>query len=33
MTYFNEGNTVEQLVLDTLSDRDNQWCVSELQAR
>jgi len=32
MTYFNEENTVEQLVLDTLSDRDNQWCVSEPQA-
>ena len=33
MTYFNEGNTVEQLVLDTLSDRDNQWGVSELQSK
>ena len=32
MTYFNEENTVEQLVLDTLSDRDNQWCVAEPQA-
>lgn len=31
MTYFNEENTVEQLVLDTLSDRDNQWCVAESQ--
>jgi type I restriction enzyme R subunit len=31
MTYFNEENTVEQLVLDTLSDRDNQWCVAEPQ--
>ncbi len=32
MTYFNEENTVEQLVLDTLSDKDNQWCVAEPQA-
>jgi type I restriction enzyme R subunit len=32
MTYFNEENTVEQLVLDTLTDRDNQWCVAEPQA-
>ena len=32
MSYFNEENTVEQLVLDTLSDRDNQWCVAEPQA-
>jgi len=32
MTYFNEENTVEQLVLDTLSDQDNQWCVAEPQA-
>jgi len=32
MTYFNEENTVEQLVLDTLSDWDNQWCVAEPQA-
>jgi type I restriction enzyme R subunit len=32
VTYFNEGNTVEQLVLDTLTDRDNQWCVAEPQA-
>ncbi len=32
MTYFNEENSVEQLVLDTLSDRDNQWCVAEPQA-
>ncbi|MEW8029109.1 MAG: HsdR family type I site-specific deoxyribonuclease [Candidatus Thiodiazotropha sp.] len=31
MTYFNEENTVEQLVLDTLSDKDNQWCVAEPQ--
>ena len=31
MTYFNEENTVEQLVVDTLSDRDNQWCVDEPQ--
>ena len=31
MTYFNEENTVEQLVLDTLTDRDNQWCVAEPQ--
>ena len=31
MTCFNEENTVEQLVLDTLSDRDNQWCVAEPQ--
>lgn len=31
MTYFNEENTVEQLVLDTLSDKDNQWCVVEPQ--
>lgn len=32
MTYFNEENTVEQLVPDTLTDRDNQWCVAEPQA-
>ena len=32
MSYFNEENTIEQLVLDTLSDRDNQWCVAEPQA-
>ncbi|MCF4113316.1 MULTISPECIES: type I restriction endonuclease subunit R [Dethiosulfovibrio] len=32
MTYFNEGNTVEQFVLDTLSDRDNQWRVAEPKA-
>ena len=32
MTYFNEENTVEQLVLDTLSDRDNLWYVAEPQA-
>jgi type I restriction enzyme R subunit len=31
MTYFNEVNTVEQLVLDTLTDRDNQWYVAEPQ--
>lgn len=31
MTYFNEENTVEQLVLDALTDRDNQWCVAEPQ--
>ena len=31
MTYFNEENTVEQLVLDTLTDRDNQWCIAEPQ--
>jgi hypothetical protein len=28
-SYFNEGNTVEQLVLDTLTDQDNQCCVAE----
>ncbi|WP_419589439.1 type I restriction endonuclease subunit R [Thiolapillus sp.] len=32
MTYFNEENTVEQLVLDTLIDKDSQWCVAESQA-
>lgn len=32
MTYFNEENTVEQLVLDTLTDKDSQWCVAEPQA-
>jgi type I restriction enzyme R subunit len=32
MTYFNEENTVEQLVLDTLSNRDNQWRVAEPKA-
>ncbi|QQG65688.1 type I restriction endonuclease subunit R [Desulfobulbus oligotrophicus] len=32
MTWFNEENTVEQLVLDTLTDKDNQWCVAEPQA-
>ncbi|BDV41535.1 DEAD/DEAH box helicase [Geotalea uraniireducens] len=32
MTFFNEENTVEQLVLDTLTDRDNQWCIAEPQA-
>ena len=32
MSYFNEENTVEQLVLDTLTDRDSQWCVAEPQA-
>ena len=32
MTYFNEENTVEQLVLDTLTDKDSQWCVAESQA-
>ncbi|MEZ5489080.1 MAG: type I restriction endonuclease subunit R [Gammaproteobacteria bacterium] len=32
MTYFNEENTIEQLVLDTLSDKDNQWCVAKPQA-
>ena len=32
MTYFNEENTVEQLVLDTLIDKDSQWCVAEPQA-
>ncbi len=32
MTNFNEENTVEQLVLDTLTDRDSQWCVAEPQA-
>jgi type I restriction enzyme R subunit len=31
MTYFNEVNTVEQLVLATLSDKDNQWCIAEPQ--
>ena len=31
MTCFNEENTAEQLVLDTLSDRDNQWFVTESQ--
>jgi type I restriction enzyme, R subunit len=31
MNYFNEENTVEQLVLDTLTDQDNQWCVAESQ--
>ena len=32
MTCFNEENTVEQLVLDALANKDNQWCVSEPQA-
>jgi type I restriction enzyme, R subunit len=32
MTYFNEENTVEQLVLDTLTDRKNQSGVAEQQA-
>ena len=32
MTYFNEENTVEQLVLDTLTDKDNQWRVADPQA-
>lgn len=32
MTYFNEGNTVEQLVLDTLTDKDSLWCFAEPQA-
>ena len=32
MTYFNEENTVEQLVLDTLTNKDSQWCVAEPQA-
>jgi len=32
MTYFNEENTVEQMVLDTLSGKDNQWSVAEPQA-
>ncbi|MDD2466104.1 MAG: HsdR family type I site-specific deoxyribonuclease [Desulfobulbus sp.] len=32
MTCFNEENTVEQLVLDALIDRDGQRCVSEPQA-
>jgi type I restriction enzyme R subunit len=32
MTYFNEENTIEQLVLDTLTDKDNQWCITEPQA-
>ena len=31
MTYFNEENTVEQLVLDTLTGRDNQWRIAEPQ--
>ena len=31
MTYFNEENTVEQLVLDTLTDKDSQWCVADPQ--
>jgi len=31
MSYFNEENTVEQLVLDTLTNQDNQWCVAEPQ--
>ena len=32
MSYFNEDNTVEQLMLDTLTDKDSQWCVAEPQA-
>ncbi len=32
MTYFDEENRVEQLVLDTLTNKDDQWCVSEPQA-
>ena len=32
MIYFNEGNTVEQLVLDTLTNKDDQWCAAEPQA-
>jgi type I restriction enzyme R subunit len=32
MTYFNEENTVEQLVLDTLTDKDSQWSVAEPKA-
>ena len=32
MTGFNEENTVEQLVLDTLTDKGSQWCVAEPQA-
>jgi type I restriction enzyme, R subunit len=32
MTYFNEGNTVEQLVLDTLTNKDSRWCFAEPQA-
>jgi type I restriction enzyme R subunit len=32
MSCFNEENTVEQLVLDTLTDKDSQWCVAESQA-
>jgi hypothetical protein len=31
MSYFNEENTIEQLVLDTLVDRDGQWNVAEPQ--
>jgi type I restriction enzyme, R subunit len=32
MSYFNEENTVEQLVLDTLTDQDNQWCATPSSA-
>lgn len=32
MTYFNEGNTVEQLILDTLTGKDNQLGIAEQQA-
>lgn len=32
MTGFNEENTVEQLVLDTLTDKDCQWSIAEPQA-
>ncbi len=32
MSYFNEENTVEQMVLDTLTGKDGQWRVAEPQA-
>lgn len=32
MSYFNEENTVEQMVLDTLAGKDGQWSLAEPQA-